>query len=456
MADNDEIYTDLIQKKGLAYLDSQIKDPDKTHYRDPIDNSPGRLAGNSHIWGDASPEVQSRAIDAIIQASQKAGLNQHETAYVLAMGRAESGFNPDAAAGTTTAYGLGQFVDGTAKGYAITDANRGDLTKQAEALVATYKDDAALAKSRGKGEEYIYKYHHDGPSAEFGGLELSQKHIMPYVPAYEKFVQDYEKKNPVLPADPDFDKRNHADVSTPAHHGHAHASGLLQRGDKGDAVGEVQTELRDLGYKDHKGDLITPDKSYGNDTKAAVAAFQKDHGLDIDGVAGPTTQKALKDQVEAKSNAQSAFTDTAKAYLLSDAAHPGNGLYMQAYGKLADLDTQIGRTSDQRTANLAGAATVAALGAGIGQIDYLLPDMKDGSTMFVAQNTSPLKTVAEVPTMQGMNTPLEQSSAQFQQVTQQQAQVQLQTQQQTQVQGQDMTQQQAQPAMQIQMKLPGQ
>ena len=147
---NDEIYDSMIQKKGLAYHDGQILDSDRTHYREPIDNSPGRLAGNSRAWGDASPEVQSRSVDALIQASQRGGLSQRQTAYVLAMARVESGFNPDAAAGTTTAFGLGQFIDATGKGYGITSSNRGDITKQAEALVATYKDDAALAKKMAK------------------------------------------------------------------------------------------------------------------------------------------------------------------------------------------------------------------------------------------------------------------------------------------------------------------
>ncbi len=59
--------------------------------------------------------------------------------------------------------------------------------------------------------------------------------------------------------------------------------------------------------------------------------------------------------------------------------------------------------------------------------------------MFVAQNTSPLKAVAEVQTVQAMNTPLEQSSTQSQQIVQQQAQ---------QAQTQAQTQQQAQPTQQ--------
>ncbi len=42
--------------------------------------------------------------------------------------------------------------------------------------------------------------------------------------------------------------------------------------------------------------------------------------------------------------------------------------------------------------------------------------------MFIAQNTAPLKRIAEMPTLQAINTPLEQRSAQYLQVAQQQSQ----------------------------------
>ena len=35
------------------------------------------------------------------------------------------------------------------------------------------------------GEEYIYKFHHDGPTADFGGLKLSKKQILPLIDGYE-------------------------------------------------------------------------------------------------------------------------------------------------------------------------------------------------------------------------------------------------------------------------------
>lgn len=106
---SEDIYESMIQPRGRAYRDDQIARR-LSYYDDPIDKSPGRLAGNSHVWGDATAEVQSRAIDALVSASEQAGLTPRQTAHVLAIARLESGFNPDAAAGTTSAYGLGQFV----------------------------------------------------------------------------------------------------------------------------------------------------------------------------------------------------------------------------------------------------------------------------------------------------------------------------------------------------------
>lgn len=183
-----DIYDSMIQHRGAAYRSDQIKA--HSHYREPIDTSPGRLAGNSRVWGDASPEVQSRVIDTLIDASRRAGLNPRETAYVLATARVESGFNPDAAAGTTSAAGLGQMINNTGSHYGLNNGNRFDARAGADALVAHFIDNRNLAQRRGQGEEYIYKYHHDGPSRDYGGLGLSRSQVMPYVDRYEQFVRE--------------------------------------------------------------------------------------------------------------------------------------------------------------------------------------------------------------------------------------------------------------------------
>ena len=179
------IYPEMIQPKGAGYRSDSIKP--YSHYREPVEDAPGRLAGNSRIWGDASPQVQSRVVDILIEAARDKGLNTRETAHVLAIARVESGFNPDAAAGTTSASGLGQFIDGTGRHYGLGN-NRFDAQAGARALVAHFIDNRDLARSRGQGEAYIYKYHHDGPSRDYGGLGLATSKVLPYVDQYEQLL----------------------------------------------------------------------------------------------------------------------------------------------------------------------------------------------------------------------------------------------------------------------------
>lgn len=184
---DDTIYTEMVQPRGAAYRSDRIKP--WSHYREPIDAGDGGLHGESRRWGDATPQTQSRVIDHLIDASRDAGLSSRETAYVLAIARIESGFNPDAAAGTTSASGLGQFIDRTGGQYGLDNANRFDVQAQSQALVQHFIDNRDLARSRGHGEDYIYKYHHDGPSKDYGGLGLSQREVAPYLDRYERFVE---------------------------------------------------------------------------------------------------------------------------------------------------------------------------------------------------------------------------------------------------------------------------
>jgi LysM repeat protein len=178
-------YSDLILKKPTpGYRDSQIVA--HSYYKKPIDNTEGRLSGISRRVGHAGPEVQKQVIDIIISKCEKYGLSNRQCAYVLATARHESGFNPDAAAGTTSALGIGQFVAGTAKQFGLTNKNRFDADAQSDALVRLFLYNSKIAHSRKKGEEYIYKYHHDGETEEHGGLKLSQKHVMPWVDKIEK------------------------------------------------------------------------------------------------------------------------------------------------------------------------------------------------------------------------------------------------------------------------------
>lgn len=70
---------------------------------------------------------------------------------------------------------------------------------------------------------------------------------------------------------------------------------VLQRGDKGDAVRNVQETLKLLGYDLGKSGV---DGDFGTRTEEAVKAFQKAAGLTADGVVGKKTEEALKEAIE--------------------------------------------------------------------------------------------------------------------------------------------------------------
>ncbi len=57
----------------------------------------------------------------------------------------------------------------------------------------------------------------------------------------------------------------------------------------GDDVFTLQERLLELGY-----DVGRPDGLFGPQTEAALRAFQRDYGLDVDGVCGPSTLRALR------------------------------------------------------------------------------------------------------------------------------------------------------------------
>jgi putative chitinase len=175
-----------VTRRGAAYRESQVVR--WSHYDNAIVRTAGRPAGNSRIWGDAPPATQAAAIDALVRASRAAGLDNHDTALVLAIAHTESGFNPDAAAGTTSASGLGQFVDATGQHYGLGNANRWDVDAQAKALVAHFVDNRTLAHGRHQGDAYIYKYHHDGPNKDYGGLAISEKKVMPLAARYQALL----------------------------------------------------------------------------------------------------------------------------------------------------------------------------------------------------------------------------------------------------------------------------
>lgn len=66
------------------------------------------------------------------------------------------------------------------------------------------------------------------------------------------------------------------------------SSASFRMGDSGDEVLEIQNKLQEAGYT-----LSNIDGVYGSETKNAVLAFQKDIGLEADGIVGRDTYRAL-------------------------------------------------------------------------------------------------------------------------------------------------------------------
>lgn len=77
----------------------------------------------------------------------------------------------------------------------------------------------------------------------------------------------------------------------------------LKYGSKGDAVKTLQQNLNDLGYNCGK-----VDGDFGTNTLDAVKAFQKANKLDVDGVVGPATTKAIKNALSKKKTGKTTNT----------------------------------------------------------------------------------------------------------------------------------------------------
>lgn len=179
------ITEDLYGKKGV-----QSGEPvSQSYFNLPIIE--GELRGNSRKAGDISIENQQKIINKIVETGSAMDMDDYEIAYALATARYESGFNPDAAAKSTSARGLGQFINKTGSAYGLNASNQWDVDMQIQALLEHTQDNFKMAKNKGLGNEYVYAIHHDGPKLDKGGLDKSKEHVMPFVSKYLKMIEGY-------------------------------------------------------------------------------------------------------------------------------------------------------------------------------------------------------------------------------------------------------------------------
>ncbi len=142
--------------------------------------------------------TQTAAINALIHAAAAHNLGVDDTALLLAIVRRESGFNPDAAVGVSSASGLGQFPDGTGKEFGLTSANRWDLSAQANAAVEFFVKCENTTKAAGLDNSHIYAFWQAGlnsagkvgkAEAFSDAINASINHVMPHVSAYKTYLE---------------------------------------------------------------------------------------------------------------------------------------------------------------------------------------------------------------------------------------------------------------------------
>lgn len=166
-----------------------------SHYLEPISPDNPTLHGYSRRWGDASPELQRTVIHELLNQAFTIGFTPKQTAFLLATTRVESGFNPDAAAQSTSASGLGQFIDATGDALGLTDQTRFSIGENASAFVThlsamigfgtkKYETDSTSALT------HAYALYHDGPNLNYGGLEVAKEKVMPWTERFFNWFQE--------------------------------------------------------------------------------------------------------------------------------------------------------------------------------------------------------------------------------------------------------------------------
>lgn len=136
-----------------------------THYNDRLDTSKP-LSGTGRNGWEVPPEVQQKVVDIIIEEGRKRGMNNRDIAHYLAVAKRESQFNPDAANKGSTASGIAQMIDKTAKTYGLNDSNRFDARASIRAGLDYFRAlQAATVAEYGKASDIYepliyYRYHY--------------------------------------------------------------------------------------------------------------------------------------------------------------------------------------------------------------------------------------------------------------------------------------------------------
>ncbi|UHQ21630.1 peptidoglycan-binding protein [Lysobacter sp. 5GHs7-4] len=170
----------------------------------------------------------------------------------------------------------------------------------------------------------------------------------------------------------------------------AMADGMLKLNERGQAVQDMQETLKRLGYRDAEGQEVNPDGHFGRRSQEALKAFQRDHGLNDDGIAGRDTLNALRnagrEQPQNERGARDAATpaEPARAATLQDPANRDNPIYQQALAGLERLGPNGGFNNREQLERAAATLTYEARISGLNRIDHVVPNTT-GTGLFAVQ-----------------------------------------------------------------------
>ncbi|QNP40065.1 peptidoglycan-binding domain-containing protein [Lysobacter solisilvae (ex Woo and Kim 2020)] len=206
-------------------------------------------------------------------------------------------------------------------------------------------------------------------------------------------------------------RRSGVDLGVAPVHGKAHrsredvlldrstmASDILKSGDENEHVRLVQKDLLKLGYTDRQGRSLKLDGDFGQRTEEALRAFQKAHGLRVDGVVGKDTRLALQ--------------EATLSPLLSEKTHPDHGLFREVKDGIARLGP--GAVPGGSEDGLAAAVAAQAKLGGLRHVDHVLMNSQGDRVLAVQGDLhDPAKRWVHVDRVEALGRSVESSTGEL-------------------------------------------
>ncbi|MFA4527566.1 peptidoglycan-binding protein, partial [Xanthomonas perforans] len=242
-----------------------------------------------------------------------------------------------------------------------------DMAKQpeiaAKVLVVGMRDGLFTGKPL---DRYIDHDSHDVYNARrvVNGVTPSKPWSVKAAKECEEYAGNWERRVPDLIESvkrDGVDLKHSVTSGSTSHQVSKSNDGKLEQGERGEQVKQLQGQLAQLGAVGRDGKPLRADGDFGGNTKYAVEQFQREHGLQIDGVAGQQTQAALAKVLAQATPKQPEHTaapaapaQAASSPLLSDPRHPDNAMYNGAVSKLEALGERGGFANRKELEQAAG------------------------------------------------------------------------------------------------------